>query len=81
MSNAKKSEFRKVKAHASIELTEYTDGTVECIPKFKPLQDLTLGSHAMISAMYQDMNNYLNQSSKPEEEHKDETSNEHGSAE
>lgn len=68
-----KSEFRKVKAKATIELIEYSDGTVECIPKFEPPMDLTLGSHAMISAMYQDMNNYLKQSSQPEGEANEES--------
>lgn len=72
----KKSEFRQVKAKATIELVEYTDGTVECIPKFEPLMDLTLGSHAMVSAMYQDMNNFLNTSNSGD---KDENSNEHSS--
>ena len=69
-----KSEFRKIKARASIELVEYSDGTVECVPKFEPPLDLTLGSHAMISAMYQDMNNFLNTSNSGD---KDENSNKH----
>ena len=72
-----KSEFRTVKAKASIELVEYSDGTVECIPKFEPPIDLTLGSHAMISAMYQDMNTFLNNTSNSGD--KDEKSNEHSS--
>jgi len=72
-----RSEFRTVKAQASIELIEYSDGTVECIPKFEPSMDLTLGSHAMISAMYQDMNNFLNKTSNSGD--KDENSNKHSS--
>jgi len=73
MNEMKKSEFRQVKARASIELVEYSDGTVECVPKFEPPIDLTLDSHAMISAMYQDMNNFLNTSNSGD---KDENSNE-----
>ena len=71
----KKSEFRTIKARASIELVEYSDGTVECVPKFEPPIDLTLGSHAMISAIYKDMNNFLNKTSNSGD--KDENSNEH----
>lgn len=51
MSDIENSEFRQVKARASIKLTEYTNSTVECIPKFEPPVNLTLGSHAIINTM------------------------------
>lgn len=68
---ADKAPDRKIKATATILLTEYDDGTVDCIPKFTPDFNPTLGCHAMISAMYKDMNTFLTNTKPGDKDEKD----------
>lgn len=79
----KKSEFRKVKAKATIELTEYSDGTVECIPRYEPAFDSTLGSHVMVGTIYNDIMQYINNLNTKEgdSDNADEAGNKHSTSE
>ena len=66
---------KEIKATASLIVTEYTDGTAECVPVYSPEKDLTLGSHVMVDTLFTDVNNFLiSKTSQPEEENVDETS-------